>query len=186
MLTRGDIVLHVEATFSGVEIQRLRLVVGIMMLVTGYVVFPFGLAPAFTQATDLIVGTVPSTAAGAASGLAETGSELGGALGIAILGSIVTAVCRGHVFELLAEGATAEAIRTARETLGGAAAVASTLPASVGQALLGTARHAFVLAFYTSAGVGAAVALVAAVLAGVRLRNLRPDVESANLPTTSP
>lgn len=40
-----------------------------------------GLAPVFTLATDMIVGTAPPERAGAASAISETGSELGGAQG---------------------------------------------------------------------------------------------------------
>ena len=67
---------------------------GLAALVTGYVLLSLGLAPVFTLATDLIVGTAPPERAGAASAVAETSSELGGALGIAILGSIMTAIYR--------------------------------------------------------------------------------------------
>ena len=62
------------------------------LLVAGYFVMSFGLAPIFTLSTDLIVGSVPPERAGIASGLAETSSEFGGALGIAVLGSVVTAL----------------------------------------------------------------------------------------------
>ena len=65
---------------------------GVALLVTGFVVYSLGLAPVFTLATDLIVGSAPPERAGAASAISETGSELGGALGIALLGSLATAV----------------------------------------------------------------------------------------------
>ena len=58
---------------------------GLAALVTGYVLVSLGLAPVFTLATDLIVGTAPPQHAGAASAIAETSSEFGGALGIAML-----------------------------------------------------------------------------------------------------
>ncbi len=69
---------------------------GLAVLVTGSVVFSLGLAPVFTLATDLIVGSAPPERAGAASAISETASELGGALGIAILGVIGTAVSATH------------------------------------------------------------------------------------------
>ena len=76
-------------------------------LVIGYFVVSLGLAPVFTLATDLIVGTAPPEQAGAASAMAETSSELGGALGIAILGSIVTAIYRGAMAAPLPAGVPA-------------------------------------------------------------------------------
>ena len=59
---------------------------GPAVVVTGYVILSLGLAPVFTMATDLIVGTAPPERAGMASGLSETSTEFGGALGIARLG----------------------------------------------------------------------------------------------------
>jgi DHA2 family multidrug resistance protein-like MFS transporter len=47
---------------------------GLTVLVTGYIVVSLGLAPVFTLATDLIVGTAPPERAGAAAALAETSS----------------------------------------------------------------------------------------------------------------
>ncbi|MGH2847532.1 MAG: MFS transporter, partial [Thermoleophilaceae bacterium] len=67
------------------------------ILVTGSVVFSLGLAPVFTLAADLMVGTAPPERAGAAAGISETSSEFGGALGIAVLGAIGTAVYRSQV-----------------------------------------------------------------------------------------
>ena len=54
----------------------------------GVVVLSLGLAPLFTLAADLAVGSAPPERAGAASGISETSSELGGALGLAILGTV--------------------------------------------------------------------------------------------------
>ena len=63
-------------------------------LVTGSVVFALGLAPVYTLAADMMVGSAPPERAGAAAGISETSSEFGGALGIAVLGAIGTAVYR--------------------------------------------------------------------------------------------
>ena len=102
---------------------------GLAVLVTGSVVFSLGLAPVFTLATDLIVGTAPPERAGAASAISETGSEFGGALGIAILGSIGTAVYRGEMADAVPTGVPPEAAELARDTLGGAVAAAGHLEA---------------------------------------------------------
>lgn len=66
----------------------------LILLIIGYCVFSVGLAPVFTLTTDVIVGSVPATQAGAAAGLSEASTELGGALGIAVLGSVMTLVYR--------------------------------------------------------------------------------------------
>jgi MFS family permease len=49
------------------------------VLVAGLVMLSLGLAPLFTLAADIAVGSAPPERAGAASGISETSSELGGA-----------------------------------------------------------------------------------------------------------
>ena len=78
--------------------------VGSALVAAASVVISLGLAPVFTLATDLIVGSAPPEQAGAASGISETSGELGGALGIAILGSIGAAVYRNEVAAPLPPG----------------------------------------------------------------------------------
>jgi DHA2 family multidrug resistance protein-like MFS transporter len=58
----------------------------------------------------------------------------------------------------------------ARGTLGGATAVAEQLPGQLGDALLGTARDAFVQAFVATAAVNAVLVLAAAIAATLLLR----------------
>ncbi|HJT99933.1 MAG TPA: MFS transporter, partial [Actinomycetes bacterium] len=143
-----------------------------------------GLAPVFTATTDLIVGSAPPERAGAASGISETGSELGGALGIAILGSIGVAIYRGDLAGSLPAGVPAPASAAARNTLGGAVAVAQQLPADVGAGLLDAAREAFTTGLQVTAGISAVVAIGIAVLATVMLRDVprTGDAEPAEPP----
>ena len=152
------------------------------IIVTGFSIFSLGLAPAFTLTTDLIIGTVEPEQAGAASGLAETSSEFGGALGIAILGSIVTAVYRGGMSGLVVDEGAVPEIAAARDTPGGAVAVAMTLPDKLGADLLDKAREAFVQAFQMTAGICAVVALAAAILAGLLLRTVTPQPDTEDQP----
>jgi DHA2 family multidrug resistance protein-like MFS transporter len=130
------------------------------LLVTASVVFSLGLAPVFTLATDLMVGSAPPERSGAASAISETSSELGGALGIAVLGAIGTAVYRGHVADAVPD------------TLGAAVAVGD-------PALVHAAREAFTQGLQLTAGISAVVVLATAVLAVVALRRVgsgpRPD-----------
>ncbi len=56
-----------------------------------------GIVMVLTLVTDLAVGSVEPTRAGAASAVLETGSEFGGALGIAVLGTVGAAVYRSHI-----------------------------------------------------------------------------------------
>jgi DHA2 family multidrug resistance protein-like MFS transporter len=145
---------------------------GILLIVVASIVISLGLAPVITLATELIVGSAPPEQAGAATGISETSAELGGALGIAILGSIGTAVYRTEVAELLPSGVPAAAADAARDTLGGALAIAETLPDAVGTALVAVARIAFIDALHLVAAVATTGAILTAIAAAVALRSV--------------
>ncbi|MGH8222021.1 MAG: MFS transporter, partial [Woeseiaceae bacterium] len=132
------------------------------VVATAYAVFSLGLAPVFTLASDLIVSTAPPERAGAAAGISEMSAELGGALGIALLGSVVTMIYRGTAASAVAANLPPEAVEAARDTLGGALAVAEVLPNPLGAALISASRGAFVEAFQATAVVSAVIALIAA------------------------
>ena len=111
---------------------------------TAFVVYSLGLAPVFTLATDIIVGSAPPERAGAASAISETGSEFGGALGIAILGSIGTAVYRRAMAEGVSSGRPAGDSRTPRATRSaGPWRWPRSCRTSVGAELLDVSRAAF-------------------------------------------
>jgi DHA2 family multidrug resistance protein-like MFS transporter len=148
------------------------------VLLAGSVVMSLGLAPVFTLANDMILGTAPPERAGAASGISETGAELGGALGIAILGSIGTAVYRSGLSRTIPSGVPPQAAETARDTLGGALAVAEQLPAQLGSALVEAARRAFVQGFELTVIIGAIVLVGLAILTAIMLRNVRVRTET--------
>jgi DHA2 family multidrug resistance protein-like MFS transporter len=150
---------------------------GLATLVTGSVLFSLGLAPVFTLATDLMVGTAPPERAGAAAAVAETSSELGGALGIATLGSIGTAVYRRVMATADTSGLTPEIERAVIDTLSGALAAAERLPEQWGARLVDAARNAFVSGFEVAATVSALIAITLALVAGVLLRNVSRDPE---------
>jgi DHA2 family multidrug resistance protein-like MFS transporter len=147
------------------------------VIVVASIVISLGLAPVITLATELIVGSAPPEQAGAATGISETSGELGGALGIAILGSIGTAVYRAEVADTLPQGMPVEAADAARDTLGGALAIAQTLPQAPGAALVAAAQTAFIDAIHFVAAVAAVGAVVTAVGAAVALRSVpaRPE-----------
>ena len=147
---------------------------GLAVLVTAFVVYSLGLAPVFTLATDIIVGSAPPERAGAASAISETGSEFGGALGVAILGSIGTAVYRRAMAEGVSTDIPPGFADAARDTLGRAVAVAAQLPHSLGAELLGVSRAAFGEAMELTAIISAAVVLATALVAVVMLRDVAP------------
>jgi MFS transporter, DHA2 family, multidrug resistance protein len=120
--------------------------------ILGDVVNSLGLAPVFTLAADLIIGSAPPERAGAAAALSETGSELGGALGIAILGSIGAVVYRSamaHASDAPIDG----------DTLAAALQAAKGLPGPAGAALVDAAREAFASSLRLVCAVAAILAL---------------------------
>jgi DHA2 family multidrug resistance protein-like MFS transporter len=147
---------------------------GLPILVTASIVMSLGLAPVFTLGTDLIIGSAPPERAGAASGISETSAEFGGALGIAVLGSIGVAVYRSDVIDAVPAEVPAAAADAARDTLGGAVAVAGQLPEQLGGALVDAAHVAFTNGFHLTAAIGAVISLAIAAMATRILRNARP------------
>jgi MFS transporter, DHA2 family, multidrug resistance protein len=145
------------------------------ILVAGSIVFSIGIASTVALVTDQVVGAAPPERAGAAAALSETGGELGLALGVAILGSVGTAVYRGDLDDALAPGLPAEAQEAARDTLGGAVAVAGQLPESAATDFLDTAREAFTHGLQVTAGTSVLVAAATAILVAVVLRRAGAD-----------
>ncbi|MFI1616112.1 MFS transporter [Streptomyces lydicus] len=136
-------------------------------------VYASGLVMVMSLGNELAIGVAPPERAGSASALLESGTELGGALGMAILGSIGSAVYRGHMDDAVSAGLPSGAADAARETLAGAAAVAGELPGRAGEALLAAARTAFTDGLQTAVLVAAGVMALAAALSIALLRGLR-------------
>lgn len=151
---------------------------GLATVVTASVIVSLGIAPVFGLTTELVVGSAPAERAGAASGIAETASELGGALGISILGSIGVALYRTRMAAALPVELPPEAAAIARDTLGAAVDIARYLPAELGRPLLELASGAFVQGMQVAAAISAVVALFAALLTLVMLRNVRTSAET--------
>ncbi|OIJ67975.1 MFS transporter [Streptomyces mangrovisoli] len=126
-----------------------------------------GIVVVISQMTDLAIGAAPAERAGSASSLLETGAEFGGALGMAVLGSVGTALYRHQMPD--------SAPDAARETLGGALAVAARLPGGAGEALTAAAREAFTDGMRGAALAGALVLAGAAVAAATTLRRIKAD-----------
>jgi DHA2 family multidrug resistance protein-like MFS transporter len=130
------------------------------LLVAGIVILSLGMAPLFTLAADLALGSAPPERAGAASGISETSSELGGALGLAMLGTVGTAVYRNETADALPDGVAGNA----SDTLAGAVAVADRLPQALAADVLEPARDAFVQGLQVAATVSGVLVAAAAVM----------------------
>ncbi|MEV8430061.1 MFS transporter [Streptomyces chartreusis] len=148
-------------SLAGTDSMVLVLVACAVLAVGGVVVM--------SQIMDLAMGTAPLERAGSASSLMETGGEFGGALGMAVLGSIGTAIYRHEIPDSAPEAA--------RETLGGALAVADRTPG-----LATAAREAFTSGMQGAAIAGAVLLAGAAVLAAVTLRRVEVREQTCETP----
>jgi DHA2 family multidrug resistance protein-like MFS transporter len=139
--------------------------------IVAFVALGVGIGAAETVSNELIIATAPPDKAGAASGVSETAYELGAVLGTAILGTIITVSYRAAI--VLPAGLTRQQADAARETLGGASAVADQLPAAQAATLMDSARTAFDSGVALTAGMGAGFVVLAAVIAVITLRKER-------------
>ncbi len=165
-------VVGVGLVLSALGVGLLTLAEGIAVVVTGQALFFLGAAPMFVMGLNLIVGAAPPERSGTASAVSETGQEFGAALGLAVLGSIAAAIYRTQMRDTAVDGIPAEAADAARDTLGGATAVAQQLPSDLATALLGRAQEAFADGLQWVAGISAAIVLIAAVFATIVLRRI--------------
>ncbi len=146
------------------------------ILMTGFLLLCFGLAPLGTATTDLVMSAAPPERAGAASGISETSFEFGGALGIAVLGSVMAASYRLLITRAGLE-LPADIIDMAQDTIGGAVAAAERLAPNEGQLLLSAAKNAFIRSFALTSSIGAILSVLAAALAFKLLRGRAPPGE---------
>jgi hypothetical protein len=79
---------------------------------------------AISPATDTIMGSFPESELGVGGGVNDTALELGGALGIAVLGSLLGTAYRDELTDLVGNRLPAEAMETAKDSVGGGLAVA--------------------------------------------------------------
>ncbi|WBB69776.1 MFS transporter [Micromonospora sp. WMMD812] len=154
---------------------------GLVPLLVGASVYAAGLVVVMSLVTELVLGAAPPERAGVASALTESGSELGGALGMAVLGSVGNAVYRREVVDGLRGGLPDDAVAAARETLGGALAVAGSLPAEGAAAVRHAAAVAFTDGLHLAAGAAGVLMLLAAVAAVATLRGVHvPQTDPAD------
>jgi len=141
-------------------------------LIVAFALLGIGIGAAETVSNELILSSAPSTKAGAASAVSETAYEVGAVLGTAVLGGILAAFYRAQL--VLPSGLPDAAAQAARETLAGAVAVSHTLDnAELGEAVRAAAAHAFDSGVVVTALIGAALIVIAGVIAATTLGRSR-------------
>jgi EmrB/QacA subfamily drug resistance transporter len=161
LVVAGSLALLATVTVSSGD-----LLIGAVLAIGG-----FGVGVAITPATDAIMGALPKEQAGVGSAVNDTTREVGGAIGIAVLGSAFSAVYSAHMSDVAA-ALPGVAGAVARDSIGGALAVAEQIGGAAGAAISTAARSAFVDGMATASliGVGFALAGVAVALAWLPAR----------------
>ncbi len=141
---------------------------GDLQIVAVLMVVAIGLGLAMTPATDAVMGALPAEQFGVGSAVNDTTREIGGALGIAILGSMFSS---GYAARMADVAATlpAGASSAVSSSFAGAAAVAAQVGGAQGEALISTAKDAFVGAMGVTSLIGVGFALLGAFVAAVFL-----------------
>lgn len=139
-----------------------------LLLGPPFVAIGLGLEVALVAANDVIISAVPAERAGNAASIEETAYELGGGLGVAVLGSILAAVYSDALHAV--PGVSDGGMHVAGESLGRAVELARDLPANVGNALVETARVAFMDGLHVVLVVSIGLLAVSSVLAALVLK----------------
>ncbi|QCC78569.1 MFS transporter [Nocardioides daphniae] len=141
----------------------------LLALLGGFVILSAGVGMAETISNDLALSAVPPEKAGAASAVSEMAYEVGAVLGVAVLGTLLNVAYRTGVD--VPSGLPDDQAALAGETLAGAVEVAQSWPGAVGEALLASAASAFDHGVLLTAGVGAVLTAVMALVARRALRD---------------
>ena len=132
-------------------------------------------------ATDAVMGAVPEEKAGVASAMNDLTRQVFSALGVAVIGSLTTSLYADRMDDATA-GLPPGAGDTARDSVGGAVAVAERLPGDAGPRLADAAANAFTDAMALGMIGAAAVALLGVPLV---LRHLPARHQPAKLRAAS-
>ncbi|OLT28795.1 hypothetical protein BJF83_14275 [Nocardiopsis sp. CNR-923] len=156
-------------------------------IVVAAVVIQLALGPLFTLSYNLIIASAPLRKAGSAAAMGDVAGGFGNALSLAFLGSLAAVVYRRLLDGAGLEEVPPHAVEAAGESVGGATAVAETLPGGIGGELLEAARSAFTVAVQTGYGFTAVVLVpvglvVLWALRGVRLEGLGGGAVGAGAP----
>jgi EmrB/QacA subfamily drug resistance transporter len=143
---------------------------GYVHVLMGLVILAAGLSLSMVPATESIMGSLPPGKAGVGSAMNDTTREVGGALGVAILGSILASRYSTAIVHSLGT-LPAQALATAKSSLGGALIVGQTIGGPAGQTVTAAAKSSFISAMDLALQVGALVALGGAVVSAIWLPN---------------
>jgi EmrB/QacA subfamily drug resistance transporter len=160
---------------------------GYLPVFISFVILATGMAFTMAPATESIMGSLPRAKAGVGSAVNDTTRQVGGALGVAVIGSVYSSVYADQMAKALAgRGVPATAASVVSDSIGGALAVAKSIGGESGQQLAATAKTAFVDGMHRGVIVGAAVALIGALIALLFLPARAPESAFEGIEPDSP
>jgi EmrB/QacA subfamily drug resistance transporter len=119
--------------------------------------------------TSSVMGSVPEEKSGVASAMNDVTRQVAGALGTAVVGSLISSIYQTRIGDDTS-ALPAAARSTAEDSVGGAHAVASSLPTADASAL----AHAANVAYSDALGIGFTVAGVVALIAALAVHRWLP------------
>jgi hypothetical protein len=125
---------------------------------------------AMVPATESIMGSLPLAKAGLGSAMNDTTRQIGGALGVAILGSVFASSFASHISSALSS-LPPEQVAIASESVDKALGLGVQTGGTAGAAIIAAANQSFISAMDRGLFVGAAIALIGALVALVWLPN---------------
>jgi EmrB/QacA subfamily drug resistance transporter len=140
-------------------------------LVWRMMLMAFGQALVMAPATESIMGSLPLARAGVGSAVNDTTRQIGGALGVAIVGSVMSSTYASKISDLFAGTPSAGTAveQTAKDSLGGALAVAQQAPPALAKTLSTVAKSGFVDGMHSGLLVAAGAAFLGAIVAAIWL-----------------
>ncbi len=173
---RPLMVLGLVLTGGALLIQsRLTVHSGYGLLLPGFVLMGFGMGLVMSPMSTAAMNAVDRTKAGAASGVLSMSRMVGGTVGLAVMGALVTTIGRARLGSTLPQLPAGTKDKLANALGSGAAPAGAHSSPHVVDAV----QHAFVSALGTGLEVGAAVALIGALLALFLIRRSPSRAEPA-------
>jgi len=134
------------------------------------VILGLGMGTAMVPATESIMGSLPLAKAGLGSAMNDTTRQIGGALGVAILGSVFASSFASHITTALSS-LPPDQVAVASESVDKALRLGVETGGTTGAAIIAAANQSFISAMDSGLFVGAATALIGALVALVWLPN---------------
>ncbi|GHE16183.1 MFS transporter [Streptomyces alanosinicus] len=171
----GGALLIIAAGFG--ILTQVKVDSNIAVVLVGVGLLAGGMVACKTLSAEIVVTSAPPEQAGSSVAVSETFTEFGIAMGFATLGSIGSMVYRHDMSDVAPTGVGGGALHALRNTIGGAADVASHLSNGAGGKLIATSRDAFTHGLQIASLAGAGLMVFTALIAALLLR--KTPIEAA-------